>query len=322
MTLTQSRIQDTPARPARQDTARTTPEQEEQARIVAEAQAQRLRDLWSESRDAARSAARGSPAFARVADLAAAYAAMAVRAGQRTKARAVMGDALVTLRAACVADRTDPARHLALARTLELAAAYEVAGGDARAAFDALRAAISTVGAFAPTLRDRAADPLVRMSIASALVRPISTAARMIDDRDQRLMAHLQIWQEAKGWARASRGAADHAAAIELAVVAAFELAVEQHADSASECLERLDEIRSHVRSLEKARGDDAVTRIHRAAAARLGADCWKRLGDPAEAERLLQEAESHLAAAAAMPGCDPRELESQRTALARQRTG
>lgn len=322
MTLTQSRIQDMPARPARQDAARPATEQEEQARLVAQAQAQRLRDLWCEARDAVRTAGRGSPAFARVADLAAAYAAMAVRAEQREKARAVVGDALVTLRTACVADRTDPARHLALARTLELAAAYEVSGGDARAAFDALRAAIATVGSFAPTLRDRGADPLVRMSIASALVRPISTAARMIDDRDQRLMAHLQIWQEARGWARASRGAADHPAAIELAVVAAFELAVEQHAESASECLERLDEIRSHVQSLEKARGDDAVTRIHRAAAARLGADCWKRLGDAAEADRLLHEAESHLSAAAAMPGCDLRDVEAQRQALARQRAG
>ena len=144
MTLTESRIPDLPARPARQDAARPLTKDEELARLVAAAQAQRLRDLWCESRDAARNGTKGSPAFARVADLAAAYAAMAVRAGERQKARAVVGDALTTLRGACVADRTDPARHLAFARTLELAAAYEVAGGDARAAFDALRAAIAS----------------------------------------------------------------------------------------------------------------------------------------------------------------------------------
>ena len=64
------------------------------ARAAAMAQAQRLRDLWSDARDQARSAPAGSAAFARVADLAAADAAMAVRAGQPQQARAVVGDAL------------------------------------------------------------------------------------------------------------------------------------------------------------------------------------------------------------------------------------
>ena len=34
--------------------------------------------------------------------------------------------------------------------------------GEAQAAFDALRAAIATVGRFAPTMRDPAAEPLAR----------------------------------------------------------------------------------------------------------------------------------------------------------------
>jgi hypothetical protein len=322
MTLTESRIQELPARPARQDAARPLTKDEEQARLVAAAQAQRLRDLWCESRDAARNGTKGSPAFARVADLAAAYAAMAVRAGERQKARAVVGDALTTLRAACVADRADPARHLAFARTLELAAAYEVAGGDARAAFDALRAAIATIGPFSASLRDKATDPLVRMALAGALVRPISTAARMIDDADQRRMAFRQIWDEARGWAKAAKGAADHASAIELAVVAALDLAVEETAESASDCLERCEELRPHIEALHKVRGDDVVVRTHRAAFARLAADAWKRLGDGNESARLLREAESHLAAAARMPGADLREIDAQRAAIARQRGG
>lgn len=320
MTLTETRIQDMPAHPARRDAARPLTKDEEQARLVAAAQAQRLRDLWCESREAARSGGKGSPAFARVADLAAAYAAMAVRAGERQKARAVVGDALTTLRQACTADRTDPARHLALARTLELAAAYEVAGGDARAAFDALRAAIATIGPFAASLRDRGTDPLVRMALAGALVRPISTAARMIDDADQRRMAFRQIWDEARGWAKAAKGAADHASAIELAVVAALDLAVEETAESASDCLERCEELRPHVEALHKVRGDDVVVRTHRAAFARLAADAWKRLGDETESARLLREAEAHLGAASRMPGADLREIESQRAAVARQR--
>ena len=320
MTLTETRIQDRPAHPARRDAARPLTKDEEQARLVAAAQAQRLRDLWCESREAARSGGKGSPAFARVADLAAAYAAMAVRAGERQKARAVVGDALTTLRQACTADRTDPARHLALARTLELAAAYEVAGGDARAAFDALRAAIATIGPFAASLRDRGTDPLVRMALAGALVRPISTAARMIDDADQRRMAFRQIWDEARGWAKAAKGAADHASAIELAVVAALDLAVEETAESASDCLERCEELRPHIEALHKVRGDDVVVRTHRAAFARLAADAWKRLGDETESARLLREAEAHLGAASRMPGADLREIESQRAAVARQR--
>ena len=320
MTLTETRIQDMPAHRARRDAARPLTKDEEQARLVAAAQAQRLRDLWCESREAARSGGKGSPAFARVADLAAAYAAMAVRAGERQKARAVVGDALTTLRQACTADRTDPARHLALARTLELAAAYEVAGGDARAAFDALRAAIATIGPFAASLRDRGTDPLVRMALAGALVRPISTAARMIDDADQRRMAFRQIWDEARGWAKAAKGAADHASAIELAVVAALDLAVEETAESASDCLERCEELRPHVEALHKVRGDDVVVRTHRAAFARLAADAWKRLGDETESARLLREAEAHLGAASRMPGADLREIESQRAAVARQR--
>ena len=218
-------------------------------------------------------------------------------------------------------DRADLARHLALGRTLELAAAHEAAGGDARAAFDALRAAIATIGAFAATLRDPAADPLMRMALASALVRPIVTAARMVDDADQRRMAYRQVWEEAKHWAKAARGAADHASAIELAVIAAFDMAVEEHAESASACLQRCEYLRSHFDVLQKVRGDDAVVRPHRAAFARLSADAWTRLGDHAEAERLLAEAARHLDAAASKPDADRREIESQRAALARQRS-
>lgn len=296
-----------------------TPE-ERAAFAQAQMQAQRLRDLWSQARDEARRGRAGSPAFSRVADLAAGYAAMAVRAGQRNQARAVVGDALVTLRGACMEDRKDPARHLALARTLELAAASEVAAGDARAAFDALRAAIATVAPFAPRLRDRSADPLLRMAIAAGLARPIGGAARMIEDRAQRRVALEQLWDEASAWTAAAKGASDHGAAIEFAIVAAFDLAVEETGESAAACLERCEELRPHLEALRALRGDDVVHRTHRAAYCRLTADAWCRLGDPTEAERLLLEAEGHLAAAERLPGADLRETSMQRSAIAAQR--
>jgi hypothetical protein len=106
-----------------------------------------------------------------------------------------------------------------------------------------------------------------------------------------------------------------------MAVIAAFDMAVEEHGESASACLERCEFLRPHLDALQKVRGDDAVVRTHRAAFARLSADAWLRLGDPAEAERHLGEAERHLDAAAGKPDADPREIEAQRNALARQRT-
>ena len=290
-------------------------------RAALEAQAQRLRDLWCDARDRARSAPAGSPAFARVADLAAAYWAMASQAGRPDRARDVVGDALATLRAACLAQPDDAARHLAFGRTLELAAATEVARGEAQAAFDALRAAIATVGRFAPTMRDPAAEPLARMAMAASLLRPLTTAARMLDDRRQRRMAFRQMWEECRAWIRAAKGQADHGAAIEAAVIAAFEVAVEDHGASSRACLERSDELKTHIAVLMKVRGDDAVVRMHRAALARLTADAWTRMGDADEARRLLDEAERHVAKAMAMPDADHRALQEQRAGLERQRS-
>jgi hypothetical protein len=213
-------------------------------------------------------------AFARVADLAASFASMAVRANEHAQARVVVGDALTTLRTACLAESADAARHLAFARTLELAAAYEVAGGDARAAFDALRAAITTIGPFSAALRESTTDPLLRMSIANGLMRPITTAARMLDNAEQRTMAFRQVWDESRAWAKAARGASDYAAAIEMAVVAAFDLAVEEHDDSASGCLERCEQLRRHIEALQKVRGDDGKMKINQKKST-TGLDGW-----------------------------------------------
>jgi PHD/YefM family antitoxin component YafN of YafNO toxin-antitoxin module len=105
-----------------------------------------------------------------------------------------------------------------------------------------------------------------------------------------------------------------------MAVVAAFDLAVEEHGDSASGCLERCEQLRRHIEALQKVRGDDAVVRTHRAAFARLSADAWQRLGDTAESERLLNEAARHLNEAAKKPDADQRDLTKQRAALSEQR--
>ena len=285
-----------------------------------DAQLERLRSMWKDALDQARMAGPGSIAFARLADLAAACAGAWIRAGRRDEARAVAGDALGVMREACRAERDDLARHLAFGRVLELAAAVEGGVGDARSSFDAVRAAISVVGRFAPALRERAADPLARIAIASGLLRPITTAARMVDEPAQRRAAFAQAWEESQAWAQASRGAADHATAIEAAVLAAFELAVEEHADRASDCLERCEDLRPHLDDLAKVRGEDAVVRQHRAALARLSADAWARLGDRVEARTLLEEAARHLDAAAAGTGIDPRTIEAQRAQLAAQR--
>jgi hypothetical protein len=285
-----------------------------------DAQLERLRSMWNDALGGARSAGPGSIAFARLADHAAACVGAWLRAGRRDEARAVTGDALAVMRQACRAERDDLARHLAFGRVLELAAAVEGGAGDARSSFDALRAAISVVGRFAPALRERAADPLARIAIASGLLRPITTAARMVDEPSQRRAAFAQAWDEARSWAHASRGAADHATAIEAAVLAAFDLAVEEHADRASDCLERCEDLRPHLEELANVRGEDAVVRQHRAALARLSADAWARLGDRAEARTLLEEAARHLDAAAGGTGIDPRTVEAQRAQLAAQR--
>lgn len=317
MTLADSRAQSPVPHPPR----RPAPPLPSPAEVAAAAeQAERLRELWTRARQEARAARAGAAAFSRVADLAAAYSAMALRIGERQKARAVVGDALSTLRAAAVADRGDPSRHLALARTLELAAAVEAGAGDARASFDALRAAIATLAPFAARLRDRSADPLLRMAIAAGLCRPIAGAAAMIGDGAQRRLALGQLWDECAAWATASTGAADHATAVEHAVLAAFEVAAAETAESASRCLERCEDLRPHLDALRDARGDDAVHRGHRAAFCRLTADAWRRLGDRPEAARCLAEAEEHLRAAARMPDADMRAIAAQREAIARDR--
>jgi hypothetical protein len=285
-----------------------------------DAQLERLRSTWKDALGHARTAGPGSIAFARLADLAAACAGAWIRAGRRDEARAVAGDALTVMREACRAERDDLARHLAFGRVLELTAAVEGGAGDARGSFDALRAAVAVVGRFAPALRERAADPLARIAIASGLMRPVTAAARMIDDPAQRRAACAQAWEEAQAWARAASGAADHATAIESAVLAAFDLAVEEHADRASDCLERCEDLRPHLDELSRVRGDDAVVRQHRAALARLSADAWARLGDVTEARGLLDEAARHLDAAAAATGADHRAIDAQRSQLAAQR--
>jgi hypothetical protein len=158
------------------------------------------------------------------------------------------------------------------------------------------------------------------MAIASGLARPIGGAARMIQDGAQRRVALEQLWDEARAWAKAASGASDHGAAIEFAVVAAFDLAVEETGESAAVCLERCEELRPHLDALRRLRGDDVVHRTHRAAFCRLTADAWSRLGDRREAEACLTEAEGHLAAAERMTGADLRELSVQRSAIAAQR--
>lgn len=293
---------------------------DEAARRTAESSAERLRQLWTEARARARTAPAGSPAFARMADLAAAYAAMAVRAGRRDRARAVAGDALASLRDACRADEKDVARHLAFSRTLELAAACEAAEGNPRAAFDALRAAVLAVTPFAPLLRLPGTPAITRIALAESLIRPITAAANMLEEPAQRRGALAQVWHEATGWAQAATGAADHPSAVEMAVIAAFDLAVAEADDSAGACLERCEELRPHLDALAAVRGEDAVVRTHRAAFARLCADAWQRLGDHAEAARLLDEAQAHLHAAEHAEGADTRELQRQRAALAAQR--
>jgi hypothetical protein len=198
------------------------------ARIAADMQAERLLKLWDEARSRAEAAPMGSPAFARMADLAAAYVALAMRAGRMGAARGMAGKALAALREACRREKRDVARHLAFARVLELAAACEVHAGDARAAFDTLRAALVVLGPFSPMLRDRATDPLVRLALAESLVRPLTSVARMLEDAPQRRAAHAQAWDETRAWAKAAKGAADHPSAVEAAVLCAFELAVER----------------------------------------------------------------------------------------------
>lgn len=279
-----------------------------------------LRSMWMDALGQARTAGPGSIAFARLADLAAACAGEWIRAGRRDEARAVAGDALAVMRDACRAERNELARHLAFGRVLELAAAVEGGAGDANGSFECLRAAISVVGRFAPALRERTTDPLVRIAIASGLLRPITTAARMVEDPAQRHAGFAQVWDEARAWAKAASGASDHATAIESAVLAAFELAVREQAERASDCLERCEDLRPHLDELAAVRGDDCVVRQHRAALARLSADAWARLGDLGEARALLDEAAVHLDAAAAATGADHRAIDAQREQLAAQR--
>jgi tetratricopeptide (TPR) repeat protein len=296
------------------------PELDPITRAALEEQAQRLRETWTRTRDAVRAAPAASSAYARLADLAAAYAGMATRVGRADRARDLVGDALAALRTACMADRNDPARHVAFARTLELAAACEAGRHEPNAAFDALRAAIATVGRFAPTLRDPTADPLLRLAIGTTLLRSMSAAGRMVADPKQRLDGLKQEWEESRRWARTARGAADHAVAVEAAVTAAFALAVEEYEDSAGDCLERCERLRPHIDALTRTRGDDAVVRMHRVAFTRLTADAWMRLGDLDEANVLLTEAARHLDAAAARPDHDARAVSEQRRLLESQR--
>ena len=97
MSLTHNRINEVTDRGSPDRGAAPTSVTESAARANAALQAQKLRDLWCQSRERTRTAPIGSPAFARVADLAASFASMAVRANQHAQARVVVGDALTTL---------------------------------------------------------------------------------------------------------------------------------------------------------------------------------------------------------------------------------
>lgn len=288
--------------------------------VADEGQLLRLRMSWRDVLDGARVAGPGSAAFARLVNLSAVFTAAWIKAGRRDEARAVAGDALAVMRDACRGDRQNLATHLAFGRMLELAAAVEGGAGDRHGSFEALRAAISMVGRFAPALRERASDPLERIEIASALLRPIATAARMVDDPAQRRAGFNQVWEESRAWAAAATGATDHAVAVEWAVLAALDLAVEEHADGASDCLQRCEDLRPHLEELARVRGEDSIVRRHRASLARLSADAWARLGDLEEARLLLDEAARHLEAAGAGDDADARAIESQRMQLDAQR--
>jgi hypothetical protein len=228
-----------------------------------------------------------------------------------------MAQTLEALRAAGAAAPEDLAIHLAFARVLEAAALHHER--DARAMFDALRAAATVLAPFAERM-DAATDPISRLAVGTALLRPLSSAARMLDDAPQRRAVWARCWDAALRWADASRAGPDHAQAVEWVVLLAFDLAVDELETSAGACLERCEELRPHLEALAAARGSDAVSLLHRSAFLRLWADAWRRLGDLDEAQRALDECERVLGQLDALRDADSGALSLQRAALERDR--
>lgn len=255
---------------------------------------------------------------ARLADIAVATAAVAAQLHRHHTAQQVLGQTLETLKAACARAPQDLARHLAFARVLEAAALHE--HSDSRAAFDALRAAAAVLSPFVPMLHDTHTDPLIRLALSGGLLRPLATAARMLNDAPLRRQTWRNCWEAAMRWAQASQGAADHAQAVEWVVLLAFDLAADELESSAATCLERCEELRAHLDALDAARKSDAVCLLHRSAFQRLWSDAWYRLGDMGEARAALNECECTLNRLDTLPDADAAAVAAQRAALMRDR--
>lgn len=280
-------------------------------------QLDRLGNAWAEAQRQFDVARCDGAACARLADLALATAAIARRLGRARTAEQVIGQTLAALKTACAARPKDLPRHLAFARVLEAAAVHQ--DSDARAAFDALRAAAAVLGQFHEAI-DEPNDPIARLAVGTGLLRPLANAARMLDDADLRRQTWQRCWDAACRWADASSGQPDHAQAIEWVVLLAFELAVEDLDSSAGACLERCEDLRTHLDALDAARKGDTVCLLHRTAFHRLWSDAWCRLGDHDEAHRALDACEQVLARLDAARDADSAAISLQRAALVRDR--
>ncbi len=281
-------------------------------------QLDRLGNSWAEAQrqfDVARCDGR---MCARLADLGLATAATARRLQRGKTAEQVIAQTLAALKRACAESPNDLPRHLAFARVLEAAATHQE--DDARAAFDALRAAAAVLSPFSSSIAEPT-DPFARLAVSTGLLRPLMNAARMLDDADLRRQTWQRCWEAASRWADASKGGPDHAQAVEWVVLLAFELAVDELDSSASACLDRCKDLRQHPDALEAARNGDTVCLVHRTAYLRLWSDAWVRLGDMDEARRALDECERVLDTLDAARDADNAATQLQRAALARDRS-
>jgi hypothetical protein len=208
---------------------------------------------------------------------------------------------------------------LAFARVLESAAWHE--NTNSRAAFDALRASAAVLGSFAAAAGDAKTEPLARLAVTTGLLRPLMHAARMLDDAPLRRQTWQRCWEAAMRWARASQGGPDHAQAVEWVVLLAFELAADELDSSAAACLERCEDLRTHLTALDEARNGDTVCLLHRSAFLRLWSDAWFRLGDMDECRAALDECERVIKQLDGARDGDATAIAAQRTALARDRT-
>lgn len=285
---------------------------------VTEAQLDRLGTGWAAARVEADRVHTTGPDCARLAELAVATAAVARRLQRPKTAEQVIGQTLASLQAACARAPRDLPRHLAFARVLEAAAWHEQK--DARASFDALRASAAVLHTFASAVGDASSEPLARLAVTTALLRPLMHAARMLDDAPLRRQTWQKCWEAAIRWAKASHGGPDHTQAVEWVVLLAFELAADELDESAAACLERCEELRGHLDELVRARNGDAVALLHRSAFHRLLSDAWFRLGDWDESTAALDECQRVLAKLDAVREGDAVAIEAQRAALVRDR--